>query len=352
MPDEGKNPPPKKEDGKSITLAHDDLVTLLSRHTLNDFSRVQGLLYFCGGEEKSSKAPNLPCHKLAKKWIEDIESRTQANWDTTGKIELAKQYALGAARDHLLGCITRCGQDWEKVKEDFLRVFPTVRTFSVLQKELGEAKRRTGENIRTFLIRLETLRDELIALKPDNASLLNEITALRLREAFPPALLLILTEEEKGDPQKVLKKGYEYIKAYPESKLSDADIAKEIKVLNVCSTQASGPKHVSQARPPRPPGQSRYPIPQRGGRHATPPTCYACGYVGHMARDCTYGRQYRGAYHPPTGSRYPQYQPTRNRRQPVSPCAAWRPEYTAGPSPRSSWVNPDHEKNKKKTTPE
>lgn len=246
-----ENDPAAARPLRMITLAQDDLVTLLSRHTLNDYSRVQGLLHFCGGEERSSNVPNSPCHTVDEKCLKD-----------------------------------------------------TARTFQVVQKELFESKRRTGENIRAFLIRLESLRDEMSALRPGNDSLLNDIAAGRLLEAFPPAFEYILTEDEKNDPCRIMIRGYEYIRAYPELKLSDADIAKENEP-NIRTTKTSGPRQ-RRSGPPR----DTHPPSQRGGWHTAPPTryywkeyvpptCYTCGYEGHMARDCSYGWQHRGAYYPP-----------------------------------------------------
>lgn len=123
---------PGADSEKLLGLRQEDVVALLSRHTLNDYSRVQGLLHFCGGEEKSG---NTPCHKIAKKFVEDIESRTKTYWDNLGKTELVKRYTLGVARVHVLGLIDRWGQDWEKIKVDFLKMYLSENFLGVGRSE-------------------------------------------------------------------------------------------------------------------------------------------------------------------------------------------------------------------------
>ncbi len=81
-----------------VVLTQQDFEALLSRHTKNYFSRIQGLKYFSGSEERYTAYPSLPCHTNPRDFFTDLESRTQLNWDETGKLELAKQYCLGSAR--------------------------------------------------------------------------------------------------------------------------------------------------------------------------------------------------------------------------------------------------------------
>lgn len=90
-------------------VSQEEITALFSRHSLNDFGSVQGLLHFCGEEEKHPDKPNEKCHKIASQLIAEIEAHTQINWDIEGKIEIAKQCMLGYARDHLLSCVYNCG---------------------------------------------------------------------------------------------------------------------------------------------------------------------------------------------------------------------------------------------------
>ncbi len=116
QPDTSEKPP--------VVLTQQDFKALLSRHTKNYSSCAQGLKYFCGGEERYTAYPSLPCHTNPRDFFTDLESRTQLNWDETGKLELAKQYCLGSARVLLENVIANHGQDYDLVKEGFLKLFP------------------------------------------------------------------------------------------------------------------------------------------------------------------------------------------------------------------------------------
>ena len=74
-----------------------DIVEAITDNVRNNFNKVIGLPYFCGGSESSPSAPNLKCITSAHSWIVDIENRTRTNWDDEGRIELAMQYALDNA---------------------------------------------------------------------------------------------------------------------------------------------------------------------------------------------------------------------------------------------------------------
>ena len=86
-------------------IGSQDLAQLISNTSKDNFSKAQGLLYFCGGYDKYGKDPIYICEPSVTKWIGDIENRTRINWSEMGRIELCKQYALGAARTFVISCI-------------------------------------------------------------------------------------------------------------------------------------------------------------------------------------------------------------------------------------------------------
>lgn len=190
------------------------------------------------------------CEKVARFWISDIEARTQLNWDVQGRIELSKQYALGSARELLLQCVQKCGQDWEAVKKAFLAIYPEPREYADLSQELHKAARQKGENIRDFSIRLNNITSNMIRHRPEHRECLTETTALKVLATFPPPFGLTLAPEKKKDYVIILQKGYEWVAKHPETKLSDADIEKEAKTVGLHAvniehpTPYSAPLHI------------------------------------------------------------------------------------------------------------
>lgn len=128
-----------------------DIAEAITDNAKNNFAKVVGLHYFCGGAEKSHSAPTLKCTTNAQRWIDDIENRTKENWDDDGRIELAKQYALDSAFTHLTLCASKHSHGWDKVKEAFLEIYPEERTLPSLMTELAAVTRKQGETLRELL---------------------------------------------------------------------------------------------------------------------------------------------------------------------------------------------------------
>ena len=63
----------------SICFSKYDIVEAITDNARNNFNKVIGLPYFCGGSESSSSAPNLKCITSAHSWIVDIENRNRTN---------------------------------------------------------------------------------------------------------------------------------------------------------------------------------------------------------------------------------------------------------------------------------
>lgn len=158
------NTPPQA--ATSTCISKDDIVETITDNAKNNFNKVIGLPYFCGGSESSPSAPNKKCSKSAQSWIVDIENRTQTNWDEEGRIELAKQYALDSAYTHITHCATKYKHDWGKVKKAFLEVFPEDRTLPNLMHELSSVTRKPRETLTELYIRIADIIEKLEILKP------------------------------------------------------------------------------------------------------------------------------------------------------------------------------------------
>lgn len=122
-------------------------------------------LHFCGGEEKNPDKSNWNCLRIASQWIADIKARTQVNWDIQGRIELAKRYALGSARDYLLVCVGKCDQywdlNWEQLKPCFLGIYPVLHPYEILERDFYLAMQKKWEKTHDFYIRINEIVEKL-----------------------------------------------------------------------------------------------------------------------------------------------------------------------------------------------
>ena len=143
--------------GGVTTLQTQDLAQIINDNNRNNLARVQGLLYFCGGQAKYGKDPEKTCEISASKWVTDLESRTKFNLTDEGRIELAKQYMIGPAKSMLTSTILITGYDWEGAKNRIKEVYPEKEGFIKYRRELYTAKRRPGKTITEFYIRTDVL---------------------------------------------------------------------------------------------------------------------------------------------------------------------------------------------------
>ena len=74
-----------------------DLADVIAVNSRNNYGKIVGLKCFCGGRETHADYPNAICERSVVQWVADIEARTADNWTEEGRIQIAKQYALGPA---------------------------------------------------------------------------------------------------------------------------------------------------------------------------------------------------------------------------------------------------------------
>ena len=292
-------------------LTSEEIAEAITDNTKNNFSRVVGLPYFCGGAVKSQTAPHLKCATSAQSWIRDLENRTQTNWDENGRIELAKSYALDSAYTHLVHCATKHKNVWEDVKKTFLEIYPDERSLPGLMGELSAVTRQPGETLTELYIRLQTLIDKLEELKPAGKEVYEDMFVSIFLTALPKDFSYILQDADLKKPLAVYKKALKYVASHPNLRLTDAEIRKERQhhtvnavinenktpILNQRAPLGSRPKmrcqkchltnhNTQNCRAIECFRCHQYGHSSRNCRTRLPVTCYACGMYGHIDREC------------------------------------------------------------------
>lgn len=197
-----------------------------------------GLQYYGGGEITYAAYPNTICATDSKQWIKDIESRTANNWTQTGKIELAKQYSIGAPRSLIVCTTDEFGYAWNKVKEEFLKVFTEIDSYDKWQSSLAQAKREPGETINQYHVHLYEILNKLKAEELDHTPASIRIMTSTFMQALPPNFKSFVTKEDRSQPIALFSKALSYIENNPQCKLRDQDVAKELKnTVNVVAKE-------------------------------------------------------------------------------------------------------------------
>ena len=263
----------------------DDIAVAITDNQKNNFSRVIGLPYFCGGASRSQSAPHLKCTTSAHSWINDIENRTQINWDDSGRVELAKTYALDSAYTHLVHCATKCKNQWKYVKSAFLEIYPEERSLPSLMGELATVTRQPGETLTELYVRLQTIIDKLDELKPTGKDVYEDMFVSIFLTALPKDFSYILQDSDLKKPLSVYKKALKYVASHPNLRLNDADIRREVKQTSVNAVAPPEVRQIPQVRPKI--RCQRCSLTNHITQNCRATECFRCHKYGHSARYCT-----------------------------------------------------------------
>ena len=269
-----------------------EIAEAITDNARNNFSKVIGLPYFCGGEERSQYVPNVKCITSAHAWIKDLENRTRTNWTDEGRIEIAKQYALDSAYTHIIHCATKHQNDWEYVKTSFLEIYPEEKSLPTLITELTSVTRRPRETITQLYIRTEGIVEKLENIKPTGKDVYNDMFVAIIMNALPKDFIHIVTDADMKKPLLVYKQALKYIASHPNLQLSDEAVKKENRVIPVNTMTVNA---VSQGTtvPRSQAGRGNIMHCQRCGRdnhtiqNCRTIECFRCHKWGHFARQCT-----------------------------------------------------------------
>ena len=270
-------------------ISPEEIAEAITDNSKNNFSKVIGLPFFCGGSERSQSSPHLKCVTSAHQWIKDIDHRTVGNWDDEGRVELAKTYALDSAYVHMNHCVIKHQRVWKNVKEAFLEIYPEERSLPSLMAELSSVTRKPGETLTELYIRVETLIARLEGLKPTGKEVFDDLFVAILIEALPKDFAYILQEAELKKPLTVYKKALKYVASHPNTQLTDAAVRKEVRQTSVNVITEN-----NQVGDNSKPTAFRYRtrcqrcnMTNHTTQNCRASECFNCGIYGHIARYCT-----------------------------------------------------------------
>lgn len=141
----------------TTTVDRTELDEVISQNTKNNFSKVLGLKYFCGGNKKYAANPQLQCATSLLEWLKDTDTCTHVlQWDDAGRIQLCKHYAIGPIFGAMTNAVSEKGNDWKAVKEDLQLVYPDTKSFEIKGTKLTEMKQKPGKTLPDFFIRIRS----------------------------------------------------------------------------------------------------------------------------------------------------------------------------------------------------
>lgn len=312
-------------EGEQTLVNKTDLASIISLNSRNNYGKVVGLKYFVGGRDKDPANPTFSCTTSVKQWVKDIDARTADNWTDLGKIQLAKQHALGPAFRLITTTVEAVGYDWNKVKEQLLEVFPDEKTYFERKADLATARRQSGETLSEFWVRLHEAATLLEKERPENKVSIQEDKVTAFLTALPKHFQTYLTDNDMKNPSVVYKKATQFVRNNPQLKLTNADLMKETRQHVAAVSSSTRPRASPQDwrdERRKPPNNATvcFRCKKLGhvAQYCRADMCKTCGLVGHYAAICRRsqagrGRQYGQDRYPSQG-RYPQAKKNANYR--------------------------------------
>lgn len=273
-------------EGRTVAVDKNQLTEVITLNTRDNYARVKGLSYYAAGKEKdTADSTRLYCRSV-KEWLKQIEALTVDNWSSQGRVQLAKQYAVGPPLELITITEQRYGSDWEKVKERLLEFFPDEEPVAKKMTALASARRQQGETLPEFWVRLNVLVAKIIRDVPQLEESLNYNLVYTFLTAVPEEFQMILTPEEwEGkDLSSFYKKVMKFVNTNTRLRLTDDAIRKEKEVKQRVS--AITPRPVAQ-HAPKNTSQPTSHKPKKSDWSPDPNViCYKCQKKGHIAKHC------------------------------------------------------------------
>ena len=152
---------------QTATDAIQMISSALADTSIDNVSRVKGLLYFAGVEEVDRKKhTDKKLESSPREWLKALENKTKKQFTDTGKLCVAKMYALGAVKEWVDYCEYKVRKVssknefiWRDFKDIFLEIYPKDRTAANLSRKLREMRKDENgeESYSSFYTRVCTL---------------------------------------------------------------------------------------------------------------------------------------------------------------------------------------------------
>ena len=205
-----------------------DLLTgQITKSELNNFAKVNVELAFAGTNASSAIGNSQALAKNIHEYFEQLEASCTGPWNDVGRIALSRKHCFGPARDAAIYCEHLAKGNWGKYKEEMIAKFPVEVTIDSLFEKLTQEKRKKGETLELFMVRLLKLKFMIERL--DNSKELiarDDVVRTFLRD-LPKKFNSRVTPAMRANTDLLLKEAVKWAEGRPSEKLSTECILKE-----------------------------------------------------------------------------------------------------------------------------
>ncbi|CAL4083848.1 unnamed protein product, partial [Meganyctiphanes norvegica] len=189
----------------------------------NDMRTVYDMPHFGPGDQTGKNWVLDSCPEF----LEYIDKITGDNtsWNDKGRIKVLRTKLIGPARGYFNDFT---GDTWAEAKTYLLNMFPDATTYASCQTDIDKLKRKPGEQLSYFAIRISKLHAKLKKVSPD--SLTPEWLERQKKELLVkhlPSSCRNFVSIEKDTYEELLKKLLDYFELNSQHKLTKGDIEGE-----------------------------------------------------------------------------------------------------------------------------